>query len=50
MKPTPELLARLFEDVELCYQSSNGFTDEKREQLLAGAKALSRGEAPVRCS
>jgi hypothetical protein len=49
MKRDPELLGKLLEDVELCYERSNKFTDAKREQLLAGAKSLRGAHATV-CS
>ena len=48
MKPDAALLEKLCEDVELCYQRSNSFTDEHREYLLAGAKSLSSAQATVR--
>lgn len=46
-----DLLVKLFKDVDFCYQASNGFTDEKRAELLAGARALqSRHAQSVRRS
>jgi hypothetical protein len=49
MHTVRDLLAKLFQDIEVCYQASNSFTDEKREELLAGARALQgRHAQPVR--
>jgi hypothetical protein len=44
------LLSELFEDVELCYQRSDSFNDEKRAALLAAAKKLRGVQTKVRCS
>lgn len=37
---TKQLLEMLFDEVERCYAASNTFTDETRDELMAGARLM----------